>query len=134
MTRNRIAKGLAGVSLLLANAALLFLAFWPYSYKGTAVSTDGRVLGETSASLIEENGMGVLVWLIIPVVPCLVAFLVTLSRIRGGRVIMWTMAVLLLLFGFVSILSIGAFYLPAALALIIAAATAKASDTRSLSA
>lgn len=134
MTRNRIAMGLAGVSLLLTNAALLFLAFWPYSYKGTAVSTDGGVVDETSASLIEQNGMGVLVWLIIPVVLCLVAFLVTLSRIRGGKVIMWAMAVLLLLFGLVSILSIGAFYLPAALALIIAAATAKTSDTRSLSA
>ena len=133
MTRNRIAKGLAGVSLLLANAALLFLAFWPYSYKGTAVSTDGGVVDETSASLIEQNGMGVLVWLIIPVVLCLVAFLVTLSRIRGGKVIMWAMAVLLLLFGLVSILSIGAFYLPAALALIIAAATAKTSNIRSLS-
>ena len=132
MTRNRIAKGLAGVSLLLANAALLFLAFWPYSYKGTAVSTDGGVVDETSASLIEQNGMGVLVWLIIPVVLCLVAFLVTLSRIRGGRVIMWAMAVLLLLFGLVSILSIGAFYLPAALALIIAAATAKTSNIGSL--
>ena len=133
MTRNRIAKGMAGVSLVLANAALLFLAFWPYFYKGTAVSTDGRVLEETSASLIEENGTGVLVWLIIPVVLCLVAFLVTLSRIRGGRVIMWTMAALLLLFGFVSILSIGVFYMPAALALIIAAATAKTFNTRSLS-
>ena len=114
--------------------ALLFLAFWPYSYKGTAVSTGGGVVDETSASLIEQNGMGVLVWLIIPVLLCLVAFLVTLLRIRGGRVIMWAMTVLLLLFGLVSILSIGAFYLPAALALIIAAATAKTSDTRSLSA
>ncbi len=133
MTRNRIAKGMAGVSLVLANAALLFLTFWPYFYKGTAASTDGRVLEETSASLIEENGMRVLVWLIIPVVLCLVAFLVTLSRIRGGRVIMWTMAALLLLFGFVSILSIGVFYLPAALALIIAAATARTPNTRSLS-
>ncbi len=134
MTRNRIAKRLAGVSLLLANAALLFLAFWPYSYQSQTMSTDGGVVDETSASLIEENGMGVLVWLFIPVIMCLVAFLVTLSRIRGGKVIMWAMAVLLLLFGLVSIFSIGAFYLPAALALIIAAATAKVPSIRSLSA
>ena len=134
MTRNRVAKGLAGVSLLLANAALLFLAFWPYSYQSQTMSTGGGVVDETSASLIEENGMGVLVLLIIPVIMCLVAFLVTVSRIRGGKVIMWAMAVLLLLFGLVSIFSIGAFYLPAALALIIAAAIAKTSDTRSLSA
>ncbi len=134
MTRNRIAKGLAGVSLLLANAALLFLAFWPYSYQSQTMSADGGVVDETSASLIEENGMGVLVWLIIPVIMCLVAFLVTLSRIRGGKVILWAMAVLLLLFGLVSIFSIGAFYLPAALALIIAAATAKIPSIRNLSA
>ncbi len=134
MTRNRIAKGLAGVSLLLASAALLFLAFWPYSYQSQTMSADGGVVDESSASLIEENGMGVLVWLIIPVVMCLVAFLATLSRIRGGKVIIWAMAILLLLFGLVSIFSIGAFYLPAALALIIAAATAKTPSIRSLSA
>jgi hypothetical protein len=115
--------GLAGSAFTLSLAAALFLALWPESYQGTSVTTDGRVV-EDSASLIEENGAQVLVWLLLPVAACLWAFLASLSGSTGAKLAMWLMALLLLLFAFVSILSIGAFYLPAALALLLAALAA----------
>jgi len=121
--RNKVCQVLAGASVLLALAAALFLALWPESYQGTSVTTDGRVT-ETSASLIEENGAEVLLWLLLPEAACLVALLASLSESTGAKVAMWLMGLLLLLFAWVSILSIGAFYLPAALALLLAALSA----------
>jgi len=121
--RDRPAKALAGAACALSLAAALFLALWPESYQGTSVTTDGRVI-EDSASLIEENGAQVLVWLLLPVAACLWALLASFSRSAGARLAIWLMALLLLLFAFVSILSIGAFYLPAAIALLLAALAA----------
>jgi hypothetical protein len=121
--RNKVCQFLAGASVLLALGAALFLALWPESYQGTSVTTDGRVT-ETSASLIEENGAEVLLWLLLPEAACLVALLASLSESTGAKVAMWLMGLLLLLFAWVSILSIGAFYLPAALALLLAALSA----------
>src|SRR3972149_5029385 len=68
--RGRFATQLAAAACALSLAAALFLALWPESYQGTSVTTDGRVTG-TSASLIEENGAGVLLWLLLPVAACL---------------------------------------------------------------
>ena len=121
--RNKVCQFLAGASVLLALGAALFLALWPESYQGTSVTTDGRVT-ETSASLIEENGAEVLLWLLLPEAACLVALLASLSESTGAKVAMWLMGLLLPLFAWVSILSIGAFYLPAALALLLAALSA----------
>ena len=121
MVPGRIARGLAGTAFLLSLAAALFLALWPESYQGTSVTTDGRVV-EYSASLIEENGAQVLVWLLLPVAACLWAFLASFSGTTAARVAMWLMGLLVL--AFVSILSVGAFYLPAALALLLAALAA----------
>ena len=123
MIPNRFASRFAGAACALSLAAALFLALWPESYQGTSVTTDGRVI-EDSASLIEENGAQVLVWLLLPVAACLWALLASFSEATSAKVAMWLMALLLLLFAFVSILSIGAFYLPAALALLLAALAA----------
>jgi hypothetical protein len=121
--RGRFATQLAAAACALSLAAALFLALWPESYQGTSVTTGGRVT-ETSASLIEENGAEVLLWLLLPVAACLWALLASLSESTGAKVAMWLMGLLLLLFAWVSILSIGAFYLPAALALLVAALSA----------
>ena len=123
MVPGRIARGLAGTAFLLSLAAALFLALWPESYQGTSVTTDGRVV-EYSASLIEENGMDALFWLLLPVAACLWAFLASFSGTTAAKVAMWLMALLLLLFAWATILSVGAFYLPAALALLLAALAA----------
>ena len=108
---------------MLSLAAALFLALWPEYYQGTSVTTDGRVV-EYSASLIEENGMDALLWLLLPVAACLWAFLASFSGTTSAKVAIWLMALLLLLFAWATILSIGAFYLPAALALLLAALAA----------
>ncbi|HLA18405.1 MAG TPA: hypothetical protein VJ253_03710 [Dehalococcoidia bacterium] len=123
MIRGRFATQLAAAACALSLAAALFLALWPESYQGTSVTTDGRVT-ETSASLIEENGAEVLLWLLLPVAACLWALLASLSESTGAKAAMWLMGLLLLLFAWVSILSIGAFYLPPALALLVAALSA----------
>ena len=123
MIRDSAARILAGSAFTLSLAAALFLAFWPNSYQGTSVTTDGRVI-EDSASIIEQNGMDALLWLLLPVAACLWAFLASFSSTTSAKVAIWLMALLLLLFAWATILSIGAFYLPAALALLLAALVA----------
>ena len=125
MLRNRIARGLAGLSLLLALGAMLFLALWPNYYRGEEVSPEGGVVARTSASLIEENGLDVLAVLLLPVGFCLWAFVVSLLGSRPTKAVLWVMAVLLLGFSLFTSLTVGAFYFPAALALILAASLAK---------
>ena len=128
MNRHRIAKGLAGTSLLLAIAALLFLSFWPWTYQGEEISANGEVVRKTSASLIEENGAGVLAWLFFPAFLSVTGFLGSFRQAGASRLAMWVTAALLLLFTFTTGFSIGMFYVPAALALTVAAATARAAS------
>jgi cytochrome bd-type quinol oxidase subunit 2 len=123
-----IANALAGIGLLLAVGALLFLTFWTGFYHGEAVSPDGNVVQETSASLIEENGMDVLGVLIFPVVLSLIGLLASFSQTKAGKIGMWVSAILLLLFGLVTWISLGPFYLPAGLTLVIAAISARTSN------
>jgi hypothetical protein len=125
MNRSRMARGLAGASFLLALGTMIFLALWPDFYQGEAVSPSGRVLEKTSSSLIEKNGVDVLLWLLLPVALCFWAFLASFWESTAAKIAMWTMGLVVLAFGWLSALSIGPFYVPAALALIIAAATAK---------
>jgi hypothetical protein len=78
----------------------------------------------TSASLIEVNGLRVLALLLIPVALTGLALLAALVRHRhqtGSRVYLWASAFLFLAFCAMAIFSIGAFYLPAALVLLVAA-------------
>ena len=124
-------------------AALVFLALWPYSYQGTsaiAVSVNPdlqstAVLQQSesptsleqqnfNASLIDVNGPGVLLALLIPVAITAiglsaVAFKSLNRRLRRG--LLWGSPVLMLVFCGLALFSIGAFYLPAAAALIVAA-------------
>ncbi len=125
MNRHRMARGLAGTSLLLAVAALIFLAFWPWAYQGSELSANGEVIRNTSASLIEENGAGILVWLFFPAILSLIGFLGSFRQAGASRLAMWAAAILLLMFALATGFSIGMFYLPSALALMVAAATAK---------
>lgn len=74
-----------------------------------------------SASLLEEQGRGVLPALAAPV---LVASLPVLLRgVRGVRVLRVVAAVLLLMFAVVTGFSIGLYYFPSAVTMIAAAAT-----------
>ena len=119
----------SGIAHALAWAALLWLALWPSSYSGTritAVGPDGSG-GEVvplSASLIEVNGWGVLIPLAVPVVLTAIGLWVALTgdgRRASTKVIMWVAAILLTVFCGLGLISIGIYYLPTALALLIAA-------------
>ena len=97
----------------LAWIAGIFLAFGPV-YSGS------------SSSLVEKNGLYVIWLLLVPVlltgVVVLVVRLAGISQMRRF-LLLWGSAVLLLGLCAVSILSIGVFYLPAALALVFTAFT-----------
>lgn len=120
MPSNKIAKATAGLSLLLATGALLFLTLWPYAYRGE-VWQDGKLVERTSASLIEENGWGILWALLLPVALSASGFLSALRPTRVAKVILWLSALAFVGFSIVSGFSIGLFYFPAALALLLAA-------------
>jgi len=122
--RNKVSQFLAGASVLLALGAALFLALWPYYYRGESVSVDGRIIERTHASLIEENGVEVLPLLLLPMALSLSAWLLLFLKNQWTKVFMWAAAILLLVFSFFTGLTVGAFYLPAALALLLAALAA----------
>ena len=129
MKRTRASLILGGISHGLAWVAFLGVTFWPTFYQGTsqtAVRGSGATVDQvtTSASIIEVNGWGVLIPLLIPVILTAVGFLATLSPSpqRTIRLIsLWIVAALLLVFCFLGMFSIGIFYLPAALVLLGAA-------------
>jgi hypothetical protein len=124
------ANALAGISLLLALAALLFLTFWTGYYEGEEVTPDGAVVAKTSASLIEQNGMDVLGLLALPVVIAAVGFATSFWRATAGKVALWTSAVLLALFALGTGFTVGMFYLPAGFTLVLAAVVARTANKR----
>lgn len=140
MKFNRGSVVSASVAHVLAWAAFLWLAFWPFPYRGvsaTPVQVDelgnpvGNAVGtaqietvQYSASLIEVNGLGVLAPLLIPVALTGLALIVLLTwraRNLGNIVALWVMTVALLAFCLLASLSFGILFVPSALALTIAA-------------
>jgi hypothetical protein len=109
------------MSLALAIAAGAFLAAWPCFYVGQMIAPGSpagseRVCGGT---LVGENGLWV-VWLLL--VPVGLAALGWLGAISDRRVVIWVVGSLALGFCLLSAFSIGVFYLPAAVALLVTAA------------
>ena len=148
MRFDRVAT-LVSVAHALAWAAFLWIALWPHTYQGvsaTPVQVDefGNVIGTTehvlneasvvrhSASFVEVNGIGPLLLLFIPVALTGVALMTLLALPRIGAwgdvrsirlpAILWALTVALLAFCLLGYLSFGVLYVPAALALIVAAA------------
>ena len=114
------------VALLLAFAAGLFLALYPV-YQGVSVtgSSSGVVTSSReSATLITENGLGAVVLLCIPIV---LAALGLPAAARRRRVLVWVPGGVLLGFVVLSGFTIGLFYLPAAIALLLSAGMADSS-------
>ena len=131
---------LTAVAHALAWAGALWLALGPV-YQGVSVTavTPGDVAGQPvrfTATLIEANGLTVLPVLLAPVALTALALLAILLTDAGQarrRVFLWVSAALLLGFCAVGSLSIGLFYLPAALALIFSAilgSLSRAAETR----
>jgi hypothetical protein len=118
----------AGVAHVLTWVVALFLMFGPV-YQGVSetVATPGGVAVESTrvtSTLVEVNGLRVLPFLLAPVALtalALLAALITGVGFARRRVLLWVSSVLLLGACAVAIFSIGLFYLPAAVALIVSA-------------
>ena len=124
----RVSTASALAAHVLAWAAGLLLIFWPaYSGQSVTAELDGEAVAEatrTSATLVEVNGLNVLLLLLVPVLltgSALLSILFAHKRQVIRMAILWTPVVLLLGFCILAIFSIGIFYLPAALAVLVAA-------------
>ncbi len=115
MERTKVSLTAAAVAHILAWAATIFFLFGP-AYSGNT--------GDT-ATLVEVNGLWAALLLVIPVALTAVTLIASLPNAPRPRLMLtlrWATCVLLLFFCAVSILSIGAFYLPSAIATLVAAA------------
>ena len=123
-----IATASAWAAHAMAWAAGGWLVFGP-AYQGASqtASLPGEPAGEIvrhTSTLIEQNGLQVVPLLLAPIVLTAIALLalrLTNDRPTARRVLLWGPAALLLGFCVLAILSIGIFYLPAAMALLVAA-------------
>lgn len=128
MARTRIALTAAIIAHILAWAATLFFLFWPI-YTGVSVSPGESGTSSVSGkTLIEVNGLWSALLLVIPVALTAVILIASLPGALRPRLMLtlrWASFALLLAFCAVSILSIGIFYLPAAIATLVAAIVRK---------
>ena len=120
MKASRLVMILPLAAFLLASAASVFLAFVPI-YESISMNSSTQEITKSSATLIQVNGYRVLIPLAIPPIITAINLLAILRFRRGSRPLMWTMTALLMIFVTVSGFSIGLFYAPAALTMIIAA-------------
>lgn len=131
----------ATVSLFLAAVAASFLLFAPCTYRGVRATAEVEVGGGSShqeefcASLIEVNGVGVMIPVAIPVALAAIAAISSMVGVRaavstvgvrrplrlGMRIVVWIGAVLSLLFSIATGFSIGLLYMPASVGLLVAA-------------
>ena len=117
-----------GIAHALARLVVIWLAFGPI-YQGTSVVPVGP--GETpneptrtSASLIEVNGWQVLPILLVPAALTGLALLTVLFTHTGQarrKTLLWLLTALLLVFYILGSFTIGIFYLPSALVLLLTA-------------
>lgn len=111
-------------------AAFLWLALWPFAYRGTSVqavpagSDEVPIVTELSASFVEANGLWVLLLMLVPVVLTGLALLAVWYWSPGGwarGALLWFLAVLSIGFCVLGMLSFGLLFVPVALALVITA-------------
>ena len=126
MKRHNAAVVSAGIAHVLALVVVIGLVFGPV-YQGGSVTpaapgAPANVPTKTTATFIEVNGWSVLPILLVPAALTGLA-LVTILKTNAGqttrRVLVWVPAVLLLGFCILGSFSIGIFYLPSALALVV---------------
>ena len=124
MTRARISLTAAAIAHILAWAATIFFLFWPI-YSGVSVSAGESGISSVSGkTLIEVNGLWAALLLVIPVALTAITLIATLPNTAHPRIMLtlrWASFALLLALCVVGALSIGVFYLPAAIAALIAA-------------
>ena len=144
-----VALAVALLAHVLAWVAFLFLLLWP-TYSGqsstaTAVNTEvvpGREptspaepsaqTESYSASVVDVNGRGVIPILAVPLALTAVAVLAVIqlrSKPKLGMGLLWSSTILAVIFSLLGALSVGLFYFPAALAMILASVVGSLSAT-----
>ena len=112
-------------SLLLVVGAFLAPVYSTSSQSASADSTTGvtttTAVTTGSATLVGVNGYGVLVVVTIPLVATL---FVAIALARGRRRIGWVVTSVLALLNVLALLSVGIFFVPTTVALIVACASA----------
>ena len=114
------------VALVLAavySAGLVAAGFVVPFYSGVSVSSAGYVV-TGSATLVDENGLGVIVVLALPLLVTLLVAVALSMRARPAAALAWTLVALLAIFTLLAMMSIGLFILPVTIALVVACATA----------
>ena len=122
----------APIALLLAgvcNLVLVVAGFVAPVYQSsvyTAASPSGAVR-HGSNTLVGENGWGVVVILLVPLLLTVIVGSALWLQSRGSAVVAfaWTITMLLALLNLLAMLSIGVFFLPITAALIVACATGR---------
>jgi hypothetical protein len=108
---------LAAASFGLALAATIFLLVWP-------VYTRSDGLRTTHATLLQVNGS----WMLLAVAfPMIIALLPLVVRMRAMRI---SAAIVLGAFSFIAGFTVGLFYVPAAVAMLLAACVADSAKFR----
>jgi hypothetical protein len=113
----RLTRLAACGGLLLALAAGLGLALWPCAYQGVAATGGATPEQPVCASMVQTNGVSVLGVLTLPALLAVVGLVAVRGRHRWLLVVVM---VVLVAFCVLALASIGLFYLPAAIALIVA--------------
>jgi len=127
-----IAKITAALSVLLVLAVTFYIVLKPDFYAGQSETIIGKPssLGGTNTkqiskteyqSYLEVNGLSGLIPLTIPVTLSLFGFWALFWKVKTGKVAIWVSVILLLLFSFLAMFSIGLGYIPAVITMIIAA-------------
>lgn len=123
---SRLPAAIAFLLALLASAFFLVAPVYQGAGQGASIKAGGGSESQSPVqvqgrNLVQQNGAGVLLWLALP--PALSGLaLLLLHRTRFRSIAYGTAALLLLAFAVVSVMSIGLFYLPGALAMTVAAA------------
>jgi hypothetical protein len=120
--RPNLSRTGAAAAVLLALLAAVALALWPCAYQGIEaqdVTGGAAEQGRVCATMVEANGIGVIGVLAVPV---LLAGTGLAAVLAGWRAVQWIVIVVLAAFCLLSLASVGLFYVPTAVALIVATA------------
>ncbi len=119
MFKERMPQTLAWIAFIAALGASVMLIFLPI-YQGQTTPAINAITGEvtgqsvtTTATLLEVNGVRVIILLLIPPLLAGLGLLVVLRARRFRQLFVWIAAFLLAVFVLITGFSIGIFYVPA---------------------
>lgn len=128
MTRTRISLTAALLAHIFAWAATLFFLFWPVYSGVSARPGESGISSVSGETLIEANGLWAALLIVLPIIFTAIALIASLPGTAHPRIMLilrWTAFALMMLFCAAGILSIGIFYIPAAIGVFVAATTAR---------